>query len=59
MADDYMTEMPWGTIVKRTAQATAGVLVILTSWFASVVRSDRRLKEESEEFRWTDKTRWE
>ena len=54
-----MTEMPWGTIVKRTAQATASVVVFLTVWAASAVRHDRREKEESERFRWTDKNRWE
>jgi len=59
VADDYMTEMPWGTIVKRTALATAGVVVFLTVWAASAVRHDRREKEESERFRWTDKNRWE
>lgn len=59
MADDYMTEMPWGLIVKRTAQATAGALVFFTGWAAAVVRHDRSEKAESGRVRWTDKNRWE
>ena len=44
MADDYMTEMPWRMIAKRTAQATAGVLVFLTGPAASEVLNGRRRK---------------
>lgn len=59
MADEYMTEMPWGMIVKRTIQATAGAVVFFTSLAAAAVLHDRREKAESERVRWTDKNRFD
>ncbi|HEX7197748.1 MAG TPA: hypothetical protein VF364_13060 [Candidatus Limnocylindria bacterium] len=59
MADDYMTEMPWGVIVKRTVQATGAALVVFTALAAAAVHQGRSDKAESERFRWSDKNRWE
>jgi hypothetical protein len=59
VANSDLTEMPWGAIFKRTAQAAAVTLVGLTTLCAAELRRQRREKEESERFRWTDKNRWE
>jgi hypothetical protein len=59
VADDYMTEMPWSMIAKRTIQAAGGALVFFTALAAAAVHQGRSDKAESERFRWTDKNRWE
>jgi hypothetical protein len=57
--DSKLTEMPWGGILKRTAQVAAVFLVGLTGLAAAEQQRLRHEKEESERFRWTDKNRWE
>lgn len=53
------TDMPWGAIFKRTAQAATVVFVTLTGLVAAGLQQERREKAESLRFRWTDKNRWE
>lgn len=55
MASNDLPEMPWGAILKRTAQVAAVALVSFTGLCAAELQRQRREKEESERFRWTDK----
>jgi hypothetical protein len=59
VAKSDLTGMPWSAIFKRTAQAAAVTLVGFTALCAADLQRQRREKEESERFRWTDKNRWE
>ncbi len=59
MTSSDLPEMPWGAIFKRTAQVAAVTLVSFTGLCAAELQRQRREKEESERFKWTDKNRWE